>query len=148
MLQNILWTYQHITVWHRKVPIIILENLKFSVSNCSVQFMWLCTKFIKRTVNKLHMWTQINTLVNSILLCSWRKMCRVGYRVRKCSKFEFEKGVRSVFHYSRTYNQTQKNVTYQYIEEVSAPTLLRTPAPLLAAVAVLGSVTRRLPERM
>jgi len=108
MLQNILWTYQHITVWHRKAPIIIPENLKFSVSNCSVQFMWWCTKFIKKTANKLHMWTQINTLVNSILVCSWRKMCRVGYRERKCDKFGFENGVRSEFYRSQTYNRMQK----------------------------------------
>ena len=119
MLQNILWTYQHITVWHRKVPIIILENLKFSVSNCSVQFMWLCTKFIKRTVNKLHMWTQINTLINSILLRSWSKMCRVGYRVRKCGKFGFEKGVRSEFYHSQTYNRCKSSECYLPIQRRS-----------------------------
>jgi len=76
-------------------------------------------------------------------------MCRVGYRVRKCGKFGFEKGLSSKFYHSQTLtNAKVLNVTYQYNEEVSAPTLLRRPAPLSVAEAALGSVTRRLPERM
>jgi len=76
-------------------------------------------------------------------------MCRVGYRVGKCGKFGFEKGVRSKFiTVGLITNAKVLNVTYLYNEEVSAPMLLRRPAPLSAAVAVLGSVTRRLPERI